>query len=421
MSLKSIVRELKEMRDGIGSMSRRGVESRRWNGRTKSHVAPDVTLTSLEPIQQGHWANLPPELLLDIIRRVEDSETTWPARAVVVYCGSVCKSWRAVTKEIVKTPEQCGRLTFPISLKQPGPRDSPIQCFIRRNRETSTYLLYIGLVPSENETDKLLLAAKKVRRATGTDFIISLVADDFSRSSNTYVGKLRQVLFTIYDSQPPHGAAIQPDSQPSRRFHSKQVSPRVPACNYVVSTIAYELNVLRARGPRRMHCTMNSIPVSAVQAGGNAPTPTFPEIIDEPFSPSPALKGKGPIRDLDNASLPELLPVESQGSAEPLVLKNKAPRWHEQLQCWCLNFKGRVTVASVKNFQLVSAVDPSHNVSAAEQEKPVNETNGTGSSAGAPSIPNQPVNETNGTGSSAGLYHIYNMLGTVNQAWWACN
>lgn len=44
---------------------------------------------------------------------------------------------------------------------------------------------------AENETDKLLLAAKKVRRATGTDFIVSLVADDFSRSSNTYVGKLR--------------------------------------------------------------------------------------------------------------------------------------------------------------------------------------------------------------------------------------
>lgn len=176
--------------------------------------------------------------------------------------------------------------------------------------------------------------------------------------------------FTIYDSQPPQGAAIQPDNRSSRRFHSKQVSPRVPACNYVVSTIAYELNVLRARGPRRMHCTMNSISVSAVQEGGNAPTPTsFPQIIDEPFSPSPALKGKGPIRDLDNASLPELLPVQSQDSAEPLVLKNKAPRWHEQLQCWCLNFNGRVTVASVKNFQLVSAVDPSHNVSAAEQEK----------------------------------------------------
>ena len=41
-------------------------------------------------------------------------------------------------------------------------------------------------------------------------------------------------------------------------------------------------------------------------------------------------------------------------AAPPLVLKNKAPRWHEQLQCWCLNFKGRVTVASVKNFQLIA-------------------------------------------------------------------
>jgi len=117
------------MRDGIGSMSKRGVESRRWNGRTKSYVAPDITLTSLEPIQQGQWANLPPELLLDIISRVEESETTWPARAVVVHCGSVCKSWRDVTKEIAKTPEQCGRITFPISLKQVI-NSSPLRCSI---------------------------------------------------------------------------------------------------------------------------------------------------------------------------------------------------------------------------------------------------------------------------------------------------
>lgn len=118
MSLRSIVRELKEMRDGIGNTSRRGVGSRHSQRRTKSHIVPDITLTSLEPIQQGRWANIPSELLLDIIRRVEETETSWPARAVVVSCASVCKSWRAVTKEIVQTPEQCGRLTFPISLKQ---------------------------------------------------------------------------------------------------------------------------------------------------------------------------------------------------------------------------------------------------------------------------------------------------------------
>lgn len=46
---------------------------------------------------------------------------------------------------------------------------------------------------------------------------------------------------------------------------------------------------------------------------------------------------------------------DSEKSKLPLVLKNKSPRWHEQLQCWCLNFRGRVTIASVKNFQLIAA------------------------------------------------------------------
>lgn len=116
MSFKSIVRELKEMKNGIG-LSRRGeVEGRHWRNRTRSHIAPDVV--PFDPNQQGQWANIPPELLLDIVHRVEESETSFPARTAVVYCASVCKSWREVTKEIVKTPEECGRLTFPISLKQ---------------------------------------------------------------------------------------------------------------------------------------------------------------------------------------------------------------------------------------------------------------------------------------------------------------
>lgn len=49
---------------------------------------------------------------------------------------------------------------------------------------------------------------------------------------------------------------------------------------------------------------------------------------------------------------------DSESKVRPLVLKNKSPRWHEQLQCWCLNFRGRVTVASVKNFQLIAATQP---------------------------------------------------------------
>lgn len=37
-----------------------------------------------------------------------------------------------------------------------------------------------------------------------------------------------------------------------------------------------------------------------------------------------------------------------------MVLRNKPPRWNQGLGAYCLNFGGRVTQASVKNFQLVS-------------------------------------------------------------------
>ncbi|CAJ2635575.1 unnamed protein product [Trifolium pratense] len=322
MSLKSIVK------NGIGSGS-----SKRWISRSKSHVASDVT--PIEPIQQGQWANLPPELLLDIIRQVEESETSWPARAVVVYCASVCKSWRSVTKEIIKNLQQCGKITFPISLKQPGPRDHLMKCFIRRIKGTSTFLLYLGSMLSKNKSSKFLLAAKRIKRAARIDFVISLAADDFSPASNKYVGKLRSNFwcnkFTICDSQPPHDASVQQNCRTSKRFNSKQVSPKSARC-HLVSTIS---NVLFFRKKRNVHCIMNYIPISAIQKGGNAGlTPTsLPQIFDETICPSSAL---------------------NQASAEPLILQNNAPMlWDDRS----------------KSFQLVAAVDPSHNVSPAERKR----------------------------------------------------
>lgn len=38
-------------------------------------------------------------------------------------------------------------------------------------------------------------------------------------------------------------------------------------------------------------------------------------------------------------------------------LHNKSPRWNEQVGAYVLNFSGRVTMASVKNFQLIRADD----------------------------------------------------------------
>ncbi|GMH24034.1 hypothetical protein Nepgr_025877 [Nepenthes gracilis] len=353
MSFKGIVRELIEIKDGIGNLSRRRLEWKNWGSRNRSHIVPNQA-SPCEFVEQGLWANLPPELLLDIIRRIEVSETSWPARTVVVSCAAVCRSWREVTKEIVQTPELCGRLTFPISLKQPGPRDFPIQCFIKRDSATSTIRLYSGPTPSEDENDKLLLAARKIRRATTRDFVISLVVDDFSRTSSTYLGKMRSnflgTKFTVYDSQPQPNAAVKTSSRSSRRFHSKRVFPRVPPCSYRIATLSYEVNVLR-RGPRKLHCLMHSIPASAIQVPAG-------------------LQGKDRVTDFSSVSPPE--PPPADGSRWPLVLENKAPRWHEQLQCWCLNFGGRVTMASVKNFQLVAAARPPphhRNVPAPEQEK----------------------------------------------------
>lgn len=106
------------MKDGLRIKPKQGGEGRNWLSRTRLHIAPDEVPPQPEAIEQGQWANLPHELLLDIIRRIEESETSWPARIVVLFCASVCKSWRKITREVVKTPEQCGKLTFPISLKQ---------------------------------------------------------------------------------------------------------------------------------------------------------------------------------------------------------------------------------------------------------------------------------------------------------------
>jgi Tub family len=44
------------------------------------------------------------------------------------------------------------------------------------------------------------------------------------------------------------------------------------------------------------------------------------------------------------------------------VLTNRVPRWNAKLQAFVLNFNGRVTQASVKNFQLVEAGDEAEKI-----------------------------------------------------------
>ncbi|XP_076896417.1 tubby-like F-box protein 7 [Bidens hawaiensis] len=280
----------------------------------------------------GYWAIMLPELLGEIIKRVEASDDRWPLRRNVVVCGCVCKRWREVSREVVKPPLHAGKITFPSCLKQPGPRDSPIQCIIKRNKKNSVFYLYLAASPSFTNKGKFLLAARRYRNGAHTEYIISLDPDDSAQGSNAYVGKLRSdflgTKFTIYDTQPPHSGAKPSSSRSGRRFTSKQISPQVPAGNFEIGEVSYKFNLLKSRGPRRMICSLKCTP--------SPPEPNKPE------------DGRVLTRSKSVAS------CQSQ-----TLLRNKAPRWHEHLQCWCLNFHGRVTVASVKNFQLVATLDQS--------------------------------------------------------------
>ncbi|KAK8972773.1 hypothetical protein V6N11_019908 [Hibiscus sabdariffa] len=277
------------------------------------------------------WANLPHEMLREVLLRIEESGTRWPQRRNVVACAGVCKSWRFAIKEIVQVPQISGKLTFPISVKQPGPKDT-LQCFIKRNRSTQTYYLYLGLTNALTDDGKFLLAACKWRRPICTDYIISLRSEDISKGSSTYVGKLRSnflgTKFSVLDGQPLHAVAKMTKSRSSRLADLKQVSPRVPSRNHPTVHISYELNML---GSRCVLYDLQGSKENVVYFGyhpGNFDK-TRENFVSEPFS--------------------------GQKDGGALVLRNKSLRWHEQLQCWCLNFHGRVTVASVKNFQLVAS------------------------------------------------------------------
>lgn len=363
MSFRSIVRDVRE---GFGSLSRRSFDVRLvGHHRGKSHSLVHELHDQPLLIQSSRWANLPEELLSDVIKRLEESETTWPARKHVVACAAVCRSWRIMCKEIVRSPEFCGKLTFPVSLKQPGPRDGTIQCFIKRDKANLTYHLFLCLSPALLvENGKFLLSAKRNRRTTCTEYIISMDADNISKSSSTYIGKLRSnflgTKFIIYDTQPLHaGAHIPPQGRSSRRFYSKKVSPKVPTGSYSIAQVTYELNVLGTRGPRRMHCMMHSIPASSLEAGGTVPgqPELLPRALEDSFRSISFSKSFDRFTDFSSSRFSEIGVTGDESGKENnlLVLKNKPPRWHEQLQCWCLNFRGRVTVASVKNFQLIAA------------------------------------------------------------------
>jgi len=111
MSFRSIIVERKGFEFKFGY-------SMRSRSQSQSDAIVEDRLVVLDGLKQSCWANMPPELLRDVLIRIEASEDSWPARKHVVACAGVCRSWREIMREIVKPPQVSGKLTFPISLKQ---------------------------------------------------------------------------------------------------------------------------------------------------------------------------------------------------------------------------------------------------------------------------------------------------------------
>ena len=142
-------------------------------------------------------------------------------------------------------------------------------------------MLYLVFLAALADDGKFLLAARRCRRPTCTDYIVSLNTDDMSKGSKTYIGKLRCVQsawsssfwlviysasigahqhvllsarsnflgtkFVVYDALLPHAGNRMAKSRSTRLVGTKQVSARIPPGNYPVAHISYELNVLGAR------------------------------------------------------------------------------------------------------------------------------------------------------------------------------
>uniref|UniRef100_A0A3B5B848 Tubby protein-like n=1 Tax=Stegastes partitus TaxID=144197 RepID=A0A3B5B848_9TELE len=202
---------------------------------------------------------------------------------------------------------------------RPAPRDVTIQCRVTRDRrgvEKGIYPTYYLHMEKEDGKRVFLMAGRKRKKCKTSNYLISTDPTNLSRDTNGYIGKLSNVLgtkFTVYDG----------GENPEKK-------PFIKECESVrqeLAAICYqETNVLGFKGPRKM-------------------TVIIPGMLenDERVDIHPK-----------NQELDTLLARHANGNTDKLVtMVNKFPSWNEQTQSYVLNFHGRVTQASVKNFQII--------------------------------------------------------------------
>eukprot|EP00899_Mesostigma_viride_P012551 jgi/Mesvir1/21297/Mv21688-RA.1 len=208
-------------------------------------------------------------------------------------------------------------------LMQPGPKDGPILCQIIRDKGKQKMFPKFSLM-LDNESKRFLLSARKRKKSKSSNYLISLDEEDMSRQSGNFFGKLRSNFvgteFTIYDK----------GAKPKDADHTSLLTQMAP--RQELGAVIYQFNVMGTRGPRKMTAMIPRI------------GPDGQRVVVRP--------GK------DGEGMLEQYKKNAHGEHEDLVImRNNPPKWNEQLQAYCLNFNGRVTAASVKNFQLVEEKD----------------------------------------------------------------
>jgi hypothetical protein len=204
-----------------------------------------------------------------------------------------------------------------------APRDSGfVKCTITRDKSGMNKIFprYYLWADGSGQAGTFLLSAKKRKKNKSSNYTISLDQDDMSRESGSFIGKLRSNFvgteFYIFDAgdNPSTKRSIDPNAKGRQQLGG----------------IFYETNILGAKGPRKL-----TVAVPDVDNDGNYFN--FPQVDDKPM-----LSEKYKSSDWHHMR----------------IFKNKSPVWNEKLKAYVLNFNGRVTKASVKNFQLAEPENP---------------------------------------------------------------
>ncbi|XP_060899362.1 tubby-related protein 1-like isoform X2 [Labrus mixtus] len=201
---------------------------------------------------------------------------------------------------------------------QPAPQGTTIKCRVTRDQrgmDKSLYPLYYFHLDNEQKT--FLLAGRKRKKSATSNYLISIDATDLSRGGENFVGKLRSNLmgtkFTVFDN------ALNPE----------RALPDLSNARQELAGIVYETNVLGMKGPRRMTVVIPGMDKN------NERVPLRPR------------------NDCDGL----LLRHQNRRTDNLIELRNKTPVWNEDTASHVLNFNGRVTQASIKNFQIVHNKD----------------------------------------------------------------